>query len=506
MEVTEEALVKARELISLIQNGNCVEAETQLIKFNGQKNAKFVLIRMLISYSQENTDKAVGEFAIRLFERFKSKAPVDEMFYYDIANGYQTMYEIATEDSPAAAYTEEAKLKSAIKYFEKAGNHPTVLTNLGNLYDYIGRPVEAIRLYDKALRIDTEFGMAMGNKALALENLASVTGYQNVYLIKAYQLYTHALERKESVCEIGGERSVMLFEQAADRIFAAFDKAGKSSMLDTDLTHPHDASAEDSKMVSDYKMFCYSHELYLNLHMSDKYVPASVGDELFPILHTKTGTDEERYVEDIAFRFNEISEAFMSARLALFQSQTKTNEFSEISQQTALINTLDYAASNIYVGYLKMAFKEAYNVLDKIAVLINHYLELENDENAVYFSNVWFEGADDKGVVSEKILRERYLVGLFLLSRDLKGSKQSNLRNALTHRYVRVYRGFSGPKGTYTFEELTESTIELLYLVRCAITYLSTFITRKERVKSTPGDNLIVTMPLSSSQNLDIWY
>lgn len=505
MVATKELIAVSKELIDLLHEGKTEEAELRLAKFNRQKNAKFVLVRLLISYSQEYSDKTVGSFAIKIFEKYKSKAPVDKEFYYDIANGYQTLYEIAVENSADEAYREAAKLKSAIKYFEKAGNQPEVLTNLGNLYDYIGRPVEAIRLYDKALKLDSEFGMALGNKALALQNLSSVTGYQNIYLIKAYQLYKMALEQKESVLRVGGERSLKDFEKYANMIFARFDKAGRSSLLVADLTHPHHEHAKDSDFVSSYKEICFRNQLYLNLHLSDEYVPASVGDNMFPVIHTKMGIDEQKYVEDIAYRFNEISEAYMSARLAFVQSQTKTNDFSKISQQTALINNLDYSVSNIYVGYLKMAFKEAYSVLDKIAVLVNHYLDLGNDESEVYFSNVWFDHADDNAGFNKKILSERYLVGLFLLSRDLKGSKQSNLRNAMTHRYVRTYRVINGPKGTYTFEELTELTTELLYLVKCAITYTSTFITRKENAKSAGGEGLVIRMPLSSNQSLDIW-
>lgn len=480
MEVTDKEINEFEEIIRLIDNAQTEEAESKLIKFKGHKNIKFVLIRMLISHSQITRDEMVGKFAISLFERFKNKAPVDEMLYYDVANGYQTLYEIAVERASSAAYTEESILKNAIKYYNKAGNHAVVKTNMGNLFDYIGRPVEAIRLYDEALKIDSGFGMAMGNKALTLEHLASVTGYQNVYAIKAYQLYRMALEHESSLLEIGGEEAIKLFEGYAKRIYSAFKSEGNEDLLTQDLTHPEEENAQSSEFVKIYTDFCYTNELYLNLHLSDEYAPASVGDSLFPTIRTNKDIDERKYVDDIAFRFNEISESFMSARLSLVQSQVRTNDFDLISQQTSPINNLDSSVSNIYVGYLKMAFKEAYNVLDKIAVLTNHYLQLGNKENEIYFSNVWFVGGDSENGLNQKIVEERYLVGLYLLSQELKNSKQINLRNALTHRYTRIYMESAGTKGSYTFDELTESTIELLYLVKCAITYLSTFITRKE--------------------------
>jgi len=48
-----------------------------------------------------------------------------------------------------------------------------ILINLGNALSHIGRPVEAIEYYDQALRQDSEFAMAIGNRALAMSYYAS---------------------------------------------------------------------------------------------------------------------------------------------------------------------------------------------------------------------------------------------------------------------------------------------------------------------------------------------
>ena len=86
----------------------------------------------------------------------------------------------------------------------------------------------------------------------------------------------------------------------------------------------------------------------------------------------------------------------MTARLALVQSQLTSDDLSAVSEQTTLINLYDYSASNIYVGYLKSAYKEAFGVLDKIAVLLNHYLGLGLPEDHCYYRSVWYvHGPDD---------------------------------------------------------------------------------------------------------------
>lgn len=497
----------AGELIGLIRKKELLKATNKLMAFNQDgKVGRFNLIRLLISYSQQKNDAVVVRWALEAFETMKSKAPNDQKLYYDVANGYQVLYELKVQEDRTNAYEQEGVLRSAINYFEKAGANPMALTNLGNLYDYIGRPIEAIKYYDLALKKDDTFGMALGNKAQALETLAHVSGYTNTYLIKAYQLYKEALSNEQSVQDIGGSYAIEHFKGHSDHIAEQFKKIGRPDLLTSNLTHAHQEAPNNDELTQFYIDFCYRNELYLNLHLSDNYANASIGDRLFPVLRTGVKDDDKQYVEDIAFRFNEISESFISARMALVQSQYTNSAFSFISEQTILVDNLDYSVSNIYVGYLKMAYKEAFSTLDKIAVLLNHYLDLGYSEESVYYHNVWFEkNTDEKSPkISKKIKSEPYLVGLYLLCQDL-WSRYSHLRNALTHRYVRIYRIINGPKGTYTFEELSDITTDVMYKVKCAITYLSLFITRNEHFKHEHQQGLVIDMPLSTRQNLDIW-
>ena len=47
-----------------------------------------------------------------------------------------------------------------------------------------------------------------------------------------------------------------------------------------------------------------------------------------------------------------------------------------------------------------------------------------------------------------------------------------------------------GPKGTYTFEELTRITIEALYQIKCAIMYALLFIEANEHAKHSGTDRV----------------
>jgi len=209
------------------------------------------------------------------------------------------------------------------------------------------------------------------------------------------------------------------------------------------------------------------------------------------------------------FRLNEITESYMTAWLLFVRSQFPDSDSRAISEQTTLVNLLDYSVSNIYVGQLKAAYKEAFSTLDKVAVLINHYLDIGHNESSVYYSNVWYEPPpldSEQPVVAAAVRTGGYrLLGLHLLCRELSGSKYSHLRNALTHRYARVYRVLPGPKGSQTFEQMSALTAELLYKIKCAIMYATLFIEHRERQKSSPGGVPVVQLELATNQNLDIW-
>lgn len=472
---------------------------------------RYTLVRVLVAIGQDDRDQRLVECALEAFERIKAKAPSDPTLSYDIANGYQAIYELQVAEGGASPFDCQAAVDQALRYFGKAPkDDPRALTNWGNLYDSTGRPVEAIDCYEEATGIDPTFGMAIANKALAVEYLAPIATYPVTFQIYAHQLYQEALRHQASILQAGGEDALAAFKRRDDALVAAFTSAGQSVLLDQDLQHEHYDESALSPLVRFHTEFCVRHRLYLNLHIYDQTAAASIGDAVVPHLVTSTSERALEYVNDIAFRLNEISESYMAARLALVQSQLTSDDMSAISEQTTLINLNDHSASNIYVGYLKMAYKEAFGVLDKIAVLLNHYLDLGLREDSCYYRSVWHVHGDDgkplePAVVAPQVKAQGYRIfGLYLLCQELCGSKYSHIRNALTHRYLRVYRMVDGPKGTYTFDELTRLTTEALYKIKCAILYVSLFIQSSEAAKHS-GTGLVGTIPLSTEQHLNFW-
>jgi tetratricopeptide (TPR) repeat protein len=491
------------------------KAIVKIMDFKGDpKVTRYYLIQVLIDHGQEIDSYELVECALLAFERIKSKAPSDPLLYYNVGNGYQLLYDWKVRADPTAAFDCQDVVVKAIKYFGKApADDPRVLTNLGSLYDSIGRPVEAIDQYERALAIDENFGMALGNKACAVQALSHISGYPVTYLIYAHQLYESAIDVASTIIDVGGEVALHFFQDSNNEIVRRFADAGKVKLLETDLRHEHYDIAGRGEFVEFYTDFCVKHDLYLNLHLYDRTAQASVGDAVVPTLVTRVddGSATTAYFRDIAFRLNEVYESYMTARVSLVQSQYTNDDFSAISEQTTLINTTDYAVSNIYVGYLKAAYKEAFSALDKIAVLLNHYLKIGHPEDSVYYGTVWYEHSEDTSdkaspVIAPAVKEQGYrLLGLYLLCCELRGSKYSSMRNALTHRYARVFRHVRGPRGTRTFEELTDLTVDVMYKVKCAILYATLFIEQAESTKRANLTGPIGVLQQSIEQHLDTW-
>jgi hypothetical protein len=224
--------------------------------------------------------------------------------------------------------------------------------------------------------------------------------------------------------------------------------------------------------------------------------------------------------------FNQLKQEFVSARWLYFEAIHTTAP--HISDRDVLLyNTLDYPAFGLSVEKVKISFRMAYSLLDKIAYFLNRYLKLNIAETQVSFRGIWREKRGGP-IRSQFDASENWpLRGLYWLSKDFFESAfqeviepdaraLNELRNHLEHKYVKVH-GILVPRPEVddgrpdplfdTFahsvsrEDLERRTLRVLKLARSALIYLSLGMHHEERRRRAAAKPGARTAPM----HLDTW-
>lgn len=443
-----------------------------------------------------------------------------ELVCYNTANGYAALFQLEYDRSGGVEQVVDNENQQKCKYLLrealKGANHldsdlrKQTWTNYGNCLDSLGRTVEAFYAYDEALSIDSEFPMALGNKAIAVTFFADISGaYREAMYIKSYQMLKSALARRDLVT-FGGIEAKKRFKDEVRRIEQLFkDK----SVLSRSLEHPPYDTTHATGFEEFYLDFCSDHKLFLNLHVHEEKCESSIVDPIFISLITPIDDNETFY--ELSKHVNQIKEDYAVARLLLVLSQFRRQDLDRISTRTTFANTLDYSIFNIYVGLLKSAFKEAYSILDKLAVFVNEYYDIGLKEKDVHFYStrdyrcVWREKhrARDK-VVQSKNPSLYALYDIFLDFDSNHYKRSQDIRNALVHRKLVVYDSaltdWDNREDVHNvgYESMLSETVRLLRLVRSAIVYLINFVQLEERRKAQDSTGPFPPMYVNTTQLL----
>lgn len=394
-----------------------------------------------------------------------------------------------------------------------------IYTNLGNCLDYIGRFVEAIWYYDKALAIDPNFGMAMGNKGIALISYGRALydhTHARILLKIAYGLLKDALKLSLEPGASGG---------FSERIYWI-----KSILKPEFLSAPIDLNnfrMGRTKEEKNYRMWCLRERLFINPLNDLGNHPIANRDVLtMPSIIVKI--DEGPTLH--AF-FNALKQEYVSARF-LFYCGIKATRVHFSDRGALLYNTLDYPSYGLATEQIKIAFRMSYSIFDKIAFALNHYLNLGIPERNIYFRTVWYQHRKKQiTLLTEFQSKDNWpMRGLFWLSKDLytddagfreaiePDARDLNMyRNYLEHKYLKLHmQEWRGPVDSKNHigkamedllafsvyrSDFERSTISIMRLVRAALIYLSLTIHIEERRKAKNRKPNIKVVPML----MDIW-
>ena len=444
---------------------------------------------LLIDIGVGLVDEKIVKEGIKLLERDFETIVHDNKYaptaYYNLANGYYSVFQFKMKRDPYVAFLKESELDQARAYYRKALEYDLqnamltsqIWVNLGNCFDSLGRVIDALECYEESLKWKADHGMALGNKGIALCYYAVVSGeHQGTFLVEAYSLLSQALELGVPPETVG------IFSKYLEDIREQFP----DKQIPENLTrYPGCTIKARSKFDRFLQEFCLANKLYLNICNFCQRCDAAIGDTAV-IKKMIVPTHKDSYLHLSAY-LNQIKQDYVAARFLLILSRYKGLNLDFVDKNVKIINTLDYSVHNIYIQLVKTSFKIFYDILDKIACFINAYLELGISQRNINFRWVWHTKKNE--AVRKKIQNTMNfsLNAIFDIHRNFENGpyeKLRNTRNALTHRFVnvRMLQELEDEENM-TEDTLVKQTIELARIVRSAIIYLLHFVHVEENKK-----------------------
>jgi tetratricopeptide (TPR) repeat protein len=390
-----------------------------------------------------------------------------------------------------------------------------VLTNLANQLDRIGRFIEAIQYFDRALRLQNNFAMALGNRGIALGAYARTLyddGHARLLMTAAHDSIAAALAPDSLYDSPEQESAQAAFKRRIAEILKYVDVDGVKKAIRLD---EHSMGRGTNERA--YRQWCLQHRLFINPLNDLGTVQIAATDILtLPSLTIKIFSG---HVPPVIGFFNQMKQEFASARYLCYEGlHSDKPHFSD--RGVLLYNTLDYPSHSLALEKVRAGFRIAYSLLDKIAFFLNSYLGLGHKPKQVSFKSVWYEpkGSDPRPMLKYFSSCQNWpLRGLFWLSKDIfedefqrttepKAEGLKEVREHLEHKYLQVHESWAGDYTTQPDQfglhlgraAFVDKTLHLLRLVRATLIYLSLAVHTEERQRHNFGDGLVVPMPLGT--------
>lgn len=445
-----------------------------------------------IGSDQQNID--VLNYAIQRLKNKKSYLKLNK-YYYDLATTMGAISDIEYNHREIAALLNENNYAEIRKIYNKVNkddiNHfLRAKTNTANYLEKYGRNYEAIYTYDDALKIDPQFGMALGNKARAITYYFRIAPIKSLQLLSfAKELLIKALEDNR-IMNIGGNRAIDAFNNE----LISIDEILKENKF-------KNKKKKKVCISNGYIEFILTNNLFLNYDFGYYYDQDSLIDSFFPNFIEKLNDEKSEKHSWMAKKiyycfqiFNQILENYVSSRYLYYLAITEN--YNQLNKITNFIYMLDYTKHSINYGLLKTVFINLYNCLDKIAQIIFYYFDLKtpNINNKIYFGSILCD--DFKNVI---IKRDNFqLLALYSLCLDFQDSypyyELQWIRNKITHSFLNINSGIVYTEENSLDFEITEDELQkkcssMFLIIKASLMYFLSFlysenlITNKNEIK-----------------------
>lgn len=443
-----------------------------------------------------------------LFEQLLNSSDGDAFarysLLYNAANGYCSIYSLRQRRRNATVPPNDKELRFAKRRYQESLNELSqlrgefssqVCVNYGNCLSQLGRFAEAIEYYHLGLKADPTNGMAAGNLGIELEYCARIIGrYTHEYLALAHEMLSCALGDTMHL-KFGSQQAVQSFKEHHDNLTHIL-LAHKTPVLPPDPVKP----VGKNKQKREYLQFCIENGLFLNAWVGEPFLSPGITDDISygPIV---TPVGDNHLVPELLRILNEIKEAFATARYLFFLSQRENSTLNDISKMTLYFDNLDYGINGLYTGLCKTAYIRAFDILDKVARIVNVYFGIGKRKD--YFWSIFAEkqshGEDhDRWFAARPAIVATNNLSLFALADiciDYFDREQVDLttidarRNRITHDYlsVQLFHLAGDTDEAVSLDDVVKQTSEVLQLAKHAVLYAVSAVNLAEEQKEPGG-------------------
>ncbi|WP_437914777.1 LA2681 family HEPN domain-containing protein [Sorangium sp. So ce302] len=472
------------------------------------------LLAKLIDGSEDAGRTDGLQNAIRLADdllRNGTRLNAEPLLHYFVGNAWAGLRYLRRASDPDTEWTwEDQEAREEILALRRAFSHQRfnqlepirrcqIATNLGNLMSNVGRFVDALAYYDAARGVDPNFGMEHANRGVCLLHYARALyddGHQAVFATSVVSILERALSLP---LEPGLSPRLRMHHEYASR------RAGKSI---EDVDRNGAWLAENDPTEKAFQLWALRERLYLNPLNDLGAFSVAARD----VLHLPTMSVSAEHGSGFHGFYNQLKQEFAVARWLLYEGLHPGSGRHFADKNLGLLDTWNDTVFGLATERVKLAFRVAYSLLDKVAIFLARYFKIVRPLHKINIRSLWHvNGQPEKGIIPDFENRKNWpLRGLFWLSKDLHEWDQqyhqaiepdardvAKLRNQLEHQYARVVapriirrldEPSAVPQDLFGFvvdkTELEAKALRLLKTARAALIYLSLAIHQEEIQKT----------------------